>query len=106
MIGRYKQVAIDDAGAGMVLAAEVRDGQGNVLLAEGAALTDALLAALRRRGVESVRIEGDEVSEEQLAAERERIAARLAHLFRKPHGGAADTLLREQISAWRMEQLK
>jgi hypothetical protein len=106
MIGRYKQVAIDDAGAGMVLASEVRDGQGNVLLAEGATLTDALLSALRRRGVESVRIEGDAISEEQLEAERERVAARLAHLFRKPHGGAADALLRQQVTAWRMEQLK
>lgn len=106
MIGRYKQVAIDDAGAGMVLAAEVRDAQGNVLLAEGAALTEALLSALRRRGVESVRIEDDGMSEEQLAAERERVAARLAHLFRKPHGGAADKLLREQVCAWRMEQLQ
>lgn len=106
MIGRYKQIAIDDAGTGMVLAGEVRDGAGNVLLAEGATLTETLLAALRRRGVESIRIEDDSVSEEQLAEQRERLVARLAHLFRKPHGGAADVLLREQITAWRMEQLK
>ncbi|HEY1229662.1 MAG TPA: hypothetical protein VGF26_20325 [Ramlibacter sp.] len=106
MTGRYKQVALDDAGAGMVLADEVRDGQGNVLLAKGATLGEPMLAALRRRGVEHIRVEDDGLSPEQLAAERERIEARLARLFRQPHGGAADALLREQLAAYRMEQFK
>ena len=106
MIGRYKHIAIDDASAGMVLADEVCDRQGNVLLARGATLSEGLLAALRRRGVEGVRIEDDSVSDEQLATERERVEARLAHLFRKQHGGKADALLRQQITAWRMERFE
>jgi hypothetical protein len=106
MISRYKHVPIDEATAGMVLADEVCDRHGNVLLAKGAQLSEPLLQALRRRGIESVRIEGEEISHEQLAAERERVAARLAHLFRKAHGGAANTLLREQLTGYRMEQLQ
>ncbi|GAB3472260.1 hypothetical protein GCM10027321_45050 [Massilia terrae] len=106
MIGKYKQVAIDDAGAGMVLADEVCDHQGKVLLAKGATLSDTLLVALRRRGVESVRIEDGGISAEELEAERERVAARLAQLFRKPHGGAADALLRAQVEAYRAGQLQ
>lgn len=106
MIGRLKQVALDDATAGMMLAQDVRDHQGNVLLAEGASLSDSTLAALRRRGVESVQVEGDSVSEAELAAAREQAQARLAQLFRKPHGSPADALLREQLAAWRMEQLQ
>jgi hypothetical protein len=106
MIGRYKQIAIDDASAGMVLADEVCDRQGNVLLAKGTALSESTLAALRRRGVEGVRIEDDGASPEQLAAGREQVAARVAHLFRAAHGGAADAFLREQIAAYRMEQLQ
>ncbi|TFW32343.1 hypothetical protein [Massilia horti] len=106
MISRYKLVALDDAAAGMVLADEVRDRLGNVLLAQGAALSESLLQALRRRGVESIRIEEDGLSPEQLAAERERVSARLAHLFRKPHSGAANATLRAELTAYRMEQLK
>jgi hypothetical protein len=37
---------------------------------------------------------------------REQAGQRLAHLFRNQHGGAADVLLREQLTAWRMEQLQ
>jgi hypothetical protein len=106
MTSRYKHVALDEASAGMVLADEVCDRQGNVLLAKGAELSESLMQALRRRGVESIRIEDDALSPEQLAAERERVAARLAHLFRKPHAGAANTLLREQLIGYRMEQLQ
>lgn len=106
MIGKIKQVAIGDAGAGMVLAAEVCDQGGKVLLAKGATLSETLLAALRRRGVESVRIEDGSMSAEELEAERERVAARLAQLYRRPHGGAADALLRAQVAAYRAEQLR
>jgi hypothetical protein len=106
MISRYKQVGIDDASAGMVLADEVCDRQGNVLLAKGTQLSDSTLAALRRRGVEGVRVEDDGVSPEQLAAAREEVAVRVGHLFRAAHGGAADAFLREQITAYRMEQLQ
>jgi hypothetical protein len=106
MINRFKVVALDDASAGMVLGAEVRDPQGNVLLAAGSQLTEALMRALQRRGVESVRIEDRSATPQELAAERERVRQRLAQLFRKPHPGAADALLREQLVAYRMEALQ
>lgn len=106
MTTRSKHVAIDEAAAGMVLADEVRDRQGNVLLAKGAELSEALLQALRKRGVEGIRIEDDGMAPEELAAERERQERRLAHLFRKPYDGQANAFLREQVTAYRMEQLQ
>jgi hypothetical protein len=106
MISRYKQVSLEEAAAGMVLAAEVCDRQGNVLLAQGTELSDTLLRSLERRGVESVRIEDGGPSQEELAVLREQAGQRLAHLFRNQHEGAADVLLREQLAAWRMEQLQ
>ena len=46
------RVAIGDATAGMLLAQRLLDAHGEVLLAQGAALTEAVLASLRRRGIE------------------------------------------------------
>lgn len=101
-----RHVALDDASAGMVLAGDLRDHQGTVLLARGAVLSDAQLAALRRRGVASVPVVDDGVPAPELEAARERLAARLAHLYRKPPGGPADVLLRELVAAYRTEQLQ
>ena len=83
MINRYKQVELDDAVAGMVLADDVLDGQGGVLLPQKTALTDALLTSLRRRGIDTVYVVNDDISEEELNAERQRVQRRLARLFRK-----------------------
>lgn len=106
MVSRYKQVDLDDAAAGMVLAADVLDHQGSVLLPNGAALTEALLRSMRRRGIDSVPIVDDAVDPALLAAERERVAVRLAQLFRQPGPGRADALLREQLASYRMEALQ
>jgi hypothetical protein len=106
MISKYKQLDLDAAEAGMVLAAEVLDHQGSVLLPAGAALTDALLTSMRRRGIDSVRVADDAVSTQELEAERERIAARLARLFRRPDQSAAATILQSALGAYRMESLQ
>lgn len=106
MISKYKELDLDDAEAGMVLASVVHDHQGSVLLPAGAALTDALLNSMRRRGIERVNVVDDTVSEHELAEERERVGQRLARLFRHPGPGAGDAVLRAQLSAYRMEHLQ
>ena len=106
MISRYKDLDLDDATAGMVLAAEVLDHQGSVLLPAGAPLTEALLNSMRRRSIDTVRIVDDAISTEDLARERERIATRLAHLFRHPAPGEANALLQAELTAYRMESLQ
>jgi hypothetical protein len=106
MISKYRHVDLDDAAAGMVLASAVLDHQGSVLLPAGAPLSDQLLNSMRRRGIDSVRIVDDTVALADLAAERDRVAQRLAHLFRRPHSGAAHAMLRGQLDAYRMEGLQ
>ncbi len=106
MISRYKQLDLDDAEAGMVLAADVLDHQGSVLLPAGAPLTEALLKSMRRRSIDSVRVVDDAISTEELARERERVAARLARLFRVPARDEANATLRAALSAYRMESLQ
>jgi hypothetical protein len=106
MISKYKQLDLDDAQAGMILAVEVLDHQGSVLLPAGAPLTEPLLTSMRRRGIDCVQVVDDAVSTHDLEAERERIALRLAQLFRRAPAGAADAMLRAELSAYRMESLQ
>jgi hypothetical protein len=106
MISRYHELDLDDAAAGMLLAAAVLDHEGSVLLPAGAALTEALLTSMRRRGIERVNIVDDTVSEQQLADERERLRQRMAYLFRHGGAGAAQAMLRAQLDAYRMESLQ
>ncbi|MDB5918975.1 MAG: hypothetical protein JWR40_3209 [Massilia sp.] len=106
MISRNKQIDLDDAAAGMILAAEVLDHQGSVLLSAGAALTEPLLTSMRRRGIDHVQVVDDSVSAEELAHECERAGQRLAHLFRRPGTTKADALLQAQVRAFRMEPLR
>jgi hypothetical protein len=77
----------------MELACDLSDQSGTVLLQGGSVLTDRLLAALARRGIARLRVVAEAgalaVDEGALAAERERVRLRLAHLFR--HAGGAGT---------------
>lgn len=82
------EIDLDDAAAGMTLAQDLLDGSGGVLLPRDATLTDSLLGALRRRGVQRcVVVVAQAVDAAALERERERRLGRLEHLFR--HAGAA-----------------
>ncbi len=102
MIKRCKEVDVDDAEPGMVLFEAVLDAHGSVLLPEAAALTEAMLTSLRRRGIDRILVVNDAISEEALKAERERVQARLEHLFRRCGNAGACGELRRQIIEYRL----
>lgn len=106
MMNRYKQLDLDDAVAGMVLSEDVLDGQGGVLLPRETALTDALLTSLRRRGIDTVHVVNEDISEEELRAERERVQQRLARLFRKCQSDRIGDILRQQVTEYRLGEIK
>jgi hypothetical protein len=91
---RTTEIELDHAAAGMTLAAALLDAHGGVLLPRDAALTDSMLASLRRRGVQRCVVwaaddaGADAVDPAQLAREREQRMRRLDRLFR--HSGEAD----------------
>jgi hypothetical protein len=93
---------VDDVVAGMTLWEAVLDGRGGVLLPSATVLTDAMLTSLQRRGIDTVILVDDDVSEADLQAERERLQQRLASLFRKCGGSPASTELLKCISAYRL----
>ena len=87
------EIPLDQAAVGMTLAVNLHDAKGDVLLPQGATLTDATLSSLRRRGIETVTVVS-EASDAEKGAELERQRQRLARLFRKSMDNeAAGTLL-------------
>lgn len=106
MNSQSKEVALDQASAGMELACDLVDERGTVLLQQGSVLSATMLAALARRGVERLRVLGDQDQgpEDAAAAEARRARAeeRLAHLFRHGATGPAAEL-RAGLHDYRLE---
>ncbi len=85
MSASYQHLPVAQVQPGMVLAIELLDSQGMVLLPEGAVLTAAMIAALPRHGVAILAVNRDKLNTvERSAEEAERQARidRLALLFR------------------------
>lgn len=107
-----QHIALAQAAPGMVLAADLLDGHGAVLLPRGATLTDAALASLRRRGVAhctvepaaadaAVDAEADAAARAARARQREQQLARLQHLFRHCAGQEANATLLQLLTDYR-----
>lgn len=90
--------------AGMVVAAEVVDGGGRVLLPVGAELSASSIAGLMRREIEQVSVEVEvEEAAEDLEKYQAELEAQLARLFRRA-GNEPETLaLYQAILDYRME---
>jgi len=99
------EIDLDQAAAGMTLASALLDAHGGVLLPRDAALTDSMLASLRRRGVERCVVwageEAAAIDPAQLARERELRMQRLERLFRHGGGDAGGQSLLRVLRAYR-----
>ncbi len=106
MTGNYHQLTLAEVRPGMVLSDVLLDVQGHVLLPQGTALTEAMLALMPRHGIAILPILKDEVSPEMAQATLEHHAARIAHLFRKNDADSdsdwATSLLRRFVSDFRL----
>ena len=100
-----REISMEQAQEGMVLAQALSDASGTVLLAQGATLTAANLTALRRRNVESCHVVMDEVVDPvaQAHAEQERVCRleRLAVLFRATPADSAGAELLALLQRYR-----
>ena len=102
MISRYKQLDLDDATAGMVLSEAVLDAHGSVLFPSATSLTDAMLTSLQRRGIATVFVVNDDISEADFTAERTRVQQRLTVLFRRSGSNPACQALMQRIIEYRI----
>lgn len=108
MTASTEHLMLEQVQPGMVLAEELLDVQGHVLLPQGTALTAAMLALMPRHGIEILPILVSGVSEQELALNRGQHKKRIAHLFRKqdPDNEAdwATLLLRSHIEDFRLNE--
>ena len=106
MSANYQHLALAEIKPGMILSDVLKDAQGQVLLAEGTVLTEAMLTLLPRHGIEGLAVACSPPSEEEQAAYREAMGARLAWLFRKndidDHGDWATGILRRYVEDFRL----
>ena len=106
MNGAYQLTPLAEATPGMVLGEVLRDGNGNVLLAQGAVLTEGMLASLARHGVEILPILVASPAAPPIDAAR--VQERLDHVFRKHERGSNDdwatTILRQYVEDFRLQR--
>ncbi|MYM30146.1 hypothetical protein SAMN05192549_11424 [Duganella sacchari] len=106
MAGNYHQLTLAEVRPGMVLSDVLLDVQGNVLLPQGTALTEAMLALMPRHGIAVLPILKDEVTPEIVAATLQHHEARIAQLFRKNDADSgsdwATATLRRFITDYRL----
>lgn len=95
-------LALDDVAVGMALAESVLGEQGEVVLTQGVTLTEALIKALRRRGIETLLVYG-EGPQPDAAAEHQLRLARLARLFRHVDGHTGTAHLQALLTQYRTQ---
>ena len=103
MSRRSDRISLDEASPGMVLADDLLDEQGKILLPAGATLSESSIASLRRREIDTLPVCGEKVSEVDNAAAIEMHRQRLARLFRKHEEvELATEILRRFVSDFRL----
>jgi hypothetical protein len=106
MSGSFHLTPLAEAQPGMVLSDVVRDGKGNVFLAQGIVLTESMLASLGRHGIDMLPIL--QVAPEPPPIAPQAIQARLDHMFRKHDrddlGDWATGILRRYVEDYRLQR--
>lgn len=103
---RHQYLTLDHTSAGMVLADEVMDKQGHILLPAGAVLTEQLIHSLQNHGVGQVFIlvpQSEEQIEQKRALHQQKID-RLPQIFRHCGDNSASLELRACIEKYRLAE--
>lgn len=102
----FQLTLLSEARPGMVLSDVLLDDRGNVLLAQGVVLTEAMLASLARHGVEALPIQ--RAAPEAPAVDPAAVQARLDLVFRGNDrddlGDWATGILRRYIEDYRLQR--
>lgn len=104
---QHQHIALAQVQAGMVLSDELLDIQGHVLLPRGTALTENMLASLRRHNIEALPI-AQKASATDVVQTTEQQRKRMDHLFRnnviEPGASHATLQLHDLVLRFRRDE--
>lgn len=92
---------LTDATAGMVLAMDVLDTRGGLVLGKESILTEAMLLSLQRRGIDTIQVVAE--NEKNVEQEVEMVRQRLMQLFRRCNDNPSNHLLRQYVTQYRLK---
>ncbi|WP_454776268.1 hypothetical protein [Janthinobacterium tructae] len=102
----HQHLPLEQVRPGMVLSDVLLDAHGQVLLPQGAVLTENMLSLMPRHGIAMLPIQAPPPSPEEVAAQQAADSARLGYLFRKHDPDdpedTATTLLRNYVTQYRL----
>ena len=98
-----KLLPLNEVLLGMVVSDDLLDARGGLILGQGAVVTEAILLSLQRRGIEALSIVAETGSNIDREAEMARQKERLVKLFRRCGDGAADKMLLQYVTQYRLE---
>ena len=100
-----QNLPIDEVLPGVTLGANVQDDSGRILLRAGSLLTESAIESLRRRNVETLPIDVQEVVDaEQQEARQLQAERQLEHAFRRAGDGVATQCLKQAALAFMLEK--
>lgn len=98
-----KLLPLNEVLPGMVVSDDLLDARGGLILGQGTGVTEAILLSLQRRGIEVLSIVAERGLDIDREAEMARQKERLAKLFRRCGDGAADKMLLQYVTQYRLE---
>ena len=101
MTKRHQYLALSKITAGMVLAADLLDKQGHVLLPAGVTLSDSMLVSIAQHHVQQLSVVADDLPEVDDTSIQKAKLERLDKLFRHTHGHEPTTTLFDYMRAYR-----
>jgi len=102
----HQTLPLQQVRPGMILSDVLLDAHGQVLLPQGAVLTENMLSLMPRHGIDMLPIQAPDLTPEEKAAQQDVHRVRLAHLFRKydPDNpdDAATSILHSYVNSYRL----
>ena len=106
MSKRYHYLPLSKVSAGMVLADNLLDKVGQVLLPAGVTLTDAMLRSIAHHEIHQLSVEAAPISEQEEMELRQKQLLRVEKLFRHAPATEPASLLKAYILDYRQGEIK
>ena len=101
-----KQISIDQARSGLVLAADVNNTQGQCLIVDGTILNTNTIKQLKKYGVKTLLVQDDFTEKNPYDAQKEAISSTIKHQFRKAKDNPEMQQLQQLLLDWHLAEFE